>query len=139
MFKKRLKDAKRFQKLRMACFAGVYFSVISATLGATIAFFGNVTWLEAALAAIGALATSLFVVFFVGVFVTTRALGHIEIDLFFYSEESRQARRRGPPAKHSEPRIPESNRAGNVQNGEETPSSDRRRVYRRPPLSSYRP
>lgn len=139
MFDQRLKDAKRVQKLRLACFIGIYFSVISATIGTVVAFFGRVPWLENALVAIGGIAGALTIVFIAGVFASTRALNYIEVDLYFYSEESRHGRPREGPIKRSEARIPDANRAEMGQNGEKTRSPLKRRVYRRPPLSSYRP
>lgn len=139
MFKKRLKDARRFQKIRLACFIGIYFSVISGFLGAIVALLGNVSWLENAIAAIGTIAASMTIIFLAGVFVTTRALSYIEIDLYYYSDESRQARRGEVPIKHSVARIPEENRAEQLQNGDESAPGRRGRVYTKPPLSSYRP
>lgn len=139
MFTKRLKDAKRFQKIRLACFIGIYFSVISATIGTVVAFFGRVPWLEHALVAIGGVAGALTLVFLGGVFASTRALNYIEVDLYFYSDESRQGRPREAPMKHSEAHVPEANKAETLQNEGKTRSRLNRRVYRRPPLSSYRP
>jgi len=139
MFKNRLKDAKRFQKIRVACFIGIYFALISASIGTVVALFGRVPWLETALVAIGSIAAGLTAVFIAGVFVSTRALNYIEVDLYFYSDESRQPRRDETTIKQSEARIPEANRAELPKNGEKTRPRAARRVYRRPPLSSYRP
>lgn len=139
MFKKRLKDAKRFQKIRLACFIGIYFSVIASAVGGIVAFFAEVKGLENALGMIQSLIGTFLFVFLGGVFASTRALNYIEVDLYFYSGESRQGRPREAPIKHSEARIHDTNEAEVVQNGEKTRSPLKRRVYRRPPLSSYRP
>ena len=71
--------------------------------------------------------------------VATRALGYIEIDLYFYSDESRQGRRGGKPMKYTVARAKPVKEAEIRQNeGDGAPPSGRR-AYTKPPLSSYRP
>lgn len=103
MFDKRLGDARRAQKYRLVSFIGIYFSIIITVIGASIAVFFTAPWLENGLGALSGVVSSLTLVFLSGVFVTTRFLNHFEVDLHFYSDESRLTTRAGPARRTAVP------------------------------------
>jgi cytochrome bd-type quinol oxidase subunit 1 len=96
MFRRRIKDAKRLQRLRVLAWAGVYFSVIMTIVGTVLALIGRVPWLEEALGAAGGIASSLTLLFVAAVFLISRILNYVEVDLYFYSAESRMKLPEGP-------------------------------------------
>ena len=90
-FEQRLREGRRVTAVRTACFVGLYLSAAIAAVAAIlrrvpVAPTDALTQMLQIVAAISSSMTALFVI---GIFVTTRVLGFIEVDLHFYSQESR--------------------------------------------------
>lgn len=86
-FLRRLDSSRRVGMVRGAFFGGLYFSAIAAALGFVLDSFNVAA--QPLLDLLRTLFSSLTVFFLLGIFVCTRYLGHYEVDLAFYSAESR--------------------------------------------------
>jgi uncharacterized membrane protein (DUF485 family) len=86
-FMRRVAASKRVGLVRTGFFIGLYFSFIAAALGFVL------DWLNVAasslLALLQAVFSSLTVVFIAGIFICSRYLSYLEIDLHYYSAEAR--------------------------------------------------
>lgn len=87
-FEKRLGQARRTHRVRAIFFLGIYFSIVAAAVTWILRFTGFEE-ATAILTVIGTVLSSMTAVFVAGVFVCTRFLSYMEVDLIFYSQEAR--------------------------------------------------
>jgi hypothetical protein len=86
-FARRIGASRRVGLTRTLFFAGLYFSFIAASLGFVLDYFN--VGAGRVLELLQAVASSMTVVFLAGIFVCTRYLNYLEVDLQYYSAETR--------------------------------------------------
>ena len=89
LFQRRLKQARQVHNVRVACYVGLYFAFAAATVGVILARLPALEKVRSLTELVAGLASSLTIAFLVGVFLTNRFQGLVEIELHYYSEESR--------------------------------------------------
>lgn len=88
-FKQGARRSMRLSVVRIICFVGSYLAAGLAALSVLLDFFPTPPSLTRGLDALQATSSSLTVLFVVGVLVSGRLLRHLEMDLVFYSAETR--------------------------------------------------
>ncbi|MBI2077134.1 MAG: hypothetical protein HYT80_02010 [Euryarchaeota archaeon] len=94
-FHRRLRQMRQAHGIRLGCYVGLYFTVVAAVVGVALARLPAMSDLRSALEFVAGLSSSLTLLFLGGVFLANRFEGLAEIELHFYSQESRGLA--GPP------------------------------------------
>ena len=84
-FLRRIAASRRIGFFRTLFFAGLYFSFIAGAAGFLLAYLNIAA--ETVVGILSAVASSLTIVFLAGIFVCTRYLNYLEVDLYYYSVE----------------------------------------------------
>jgi uncharacterized membrane protein (DUF485 family) len=88
-FQRRVQRSARITMLRTACFVMIYFSFVAAGVGFLLDYLTLVPEIGRVLGILKTVASSVTVVFIAGVFVCNRYLSYLEVEMLFYSMETR--------------------------------------------------
>lgn len=92
-FGRRLRQAKVVNRVRAGLYAVVYFSLVATALVFLLRFLDVLVALRDALELAASVSSSIAILAVAGVFVCGRYLGLADVELYFYSMESRMASR----------------------------------------------
>lgn len=92
-FSRRLRQAKVVNRIRVGLYVLAYFSLTTTALVFLIQFVGGSGVLQHAVRLAGSVSSTLAIVAIAGVVVCSRYLGLADVELYFFSAESRLARR----------------------------------------------
>lgn len=97
-FKERLAFMRRIHATRIASYVGLYFATAATVATFLLRFIDDPLGVGPLLDVVSGVASSMTALFFLGVLLTSRVLAWIEVELQFYSQESRMGPYTPPPA-----------------------------------------
>lgn len=97
-FEQRLALMRRFHGVRVVAYVGLYFATIAVGLGFLLKVVGDPYGIGRFLDLLVGLSSSLTAILLAAILLATRMLSWIEVELRFYSEETRMTAYTPPPA-----------------------------------------
>jgi hypothetical protein len=88
-FKVRLRESARMQKIRLACLIGIYLTTITTIMAVVLQAIPGLGGFAKMVQILGGFSSTFAALFLLGAFLSNRALNYLEVDLYFYSQESR--------------------------------------------------